>query len=124
MRTIRLLAAGLLSAAVLGGAGAGTAPAHTPVESTRPSSGSSASTSVTRVTVTFSGQIRRGTLKVTGPDGRVVSRGAGGVDPRNVTRLLAGLRSNLSAGRYKASWTMVAADGHNQRGSFSFRLKR
>lgn len=53
----------------------------------------------------------------------MVSAG-GGRDPRNVKRLLAGLHGSLKPGSYKASWTIVAPDGHSQKGSFRFKLTR
>ena len=52
------------------------------------------------------------------------SVGKGARDPRNVKRLAVGLKSSLKAGAYKTSWTIVAADGHTQKGSFRFTLKR
>ena len=76
------------------------------------------------MTVTFTGPLRRGTVRVVGPGSKVVSVGKGGRDPRNIKRLLVPLKGSLKAGSYKASWTIVAADGHAQKGSFSFRLKR
>ena len=80
------------------------------------------STRIRTVTVTFTGPIQRGTLRVTGPGKVVVSVGSGGRDPRKVTRLRVGLKRSLKAGRYKARWNMVAADGHHQHGSFRFRI--
>lgn len=117
----RVLAA--LAAAVLATAAA-TALAHTKVASMSPKAGSTARTTVDRVTVTFNGLLRRGTLRVVGPGSKVVSIGTGGRDPRNVKRLLVPLRRSLRAGSYKASWTILAADGHRQKGSFRFRLRR
>lgn len=99
------------------------AAAHTEVKSTSPAAGATAKTTIAKVTVTFTGALRRGTLRVTGPGGKVVSIGRGGRDPRNINRLLVGLRSGLKAGAYKASWTIVAADGHEQGASFRFRLR-
>jgi methionine-rich copper-binding protein CopC len=73
--------------------------------------------------VTFAGPLRSGTLRVAGPGGAAASVGRGGRDPRNVNRLLVGLKGSLRAGSYKASWTIVAADDHRQKGSFQFKLK-
>lgn len=101
---------------------AGNAKAHTQVAKVKPSG--SAKTSIRTVVVTFTGVIRGGSIRVTGPRGRVVSSGRGGRDPRDVTRLVVPLKRGLKAGRYKASWKIVAADGHRQSGSFSFRLRR
>ncbi len=117
----RLASLAALAAAAL----AATAPpalAHTEVKSTSPSAGSSSSTSLRTVTVTFTQPIQRGTLRVKGPGRVVVSRPGGGRDPRNVARLKVRLKGGLGAGRYKASWTIKAVDGHRQRGSFRFRL--
>jgi len=101
---------------------AGPALAHTEVKSTSPARGSTAGTGIRSATVTFTGPIQRGTLRVTGPGKVVVSVGSGGRDPRKVTRLRVGLKRSLKAGRYKARWNMVAADGHHQHGSFRFRI--
>ena len=117
------IVAALVAGAVAAGP-AGDAIAHTKVKSTYPARGSTAKRSITRVIVTFTQQIRSGTISVTGPGGRVVSSGRGGRDPRNVRRLLVGLRGGKSAGRYTARWTILASDGHTQRGSFTFRLAR
>lgn len=120
MRRVAITA--LACAAVLSGAAA-VAVAHSDVTATSPKTGGTASTKTTKVTVTFSGPMRRGTIRVTGPGGRVVSRGTGGRDPRNVTRLTVPLRGGLKPGRYTTRWSAVAADGHAQRGSFAFRLR-
>jgi methionine-rich copper-binding protein CopC len=111
----------LASALALGGAA--PASAHTEVKSTTPASGGTAKSTLARVTVTFTGAVRSGTLRVVGPGGKVVSTG-GGVDPRKPTRLLAGLKGSLKPGSYTARWTVVAADGHKQKGSFSFKLRK
>jgi methionine-rich copper-binding protein CopC len=113
----------VIAAAILAIAAA-TAFAHTKVKSTSPAAGKTAKTSIDRVTVTFSGPLRRGTVRVVGPSSKVVSVGKGGRDPRNINRLLVPLKGSLKAGSYKASWTILAADGHDQKGSFTFKLKR
>lgn len=103
---------------------AATAFAHTEVKSTYPAKGKTAKTTIGSVSVTFTGTIRSGTLKVTGPGGTTASSGTGGRDPRSVKRLRVPLKPSLKAGSYKASWTMKAADGHTQRGSFTFKLRK
>jgi methionine-rich copper-binding protein CopC len=102
---------------------AGSALAHTEVKSTSPDKGKTARTSIRKVTVTFTEPIRRGTLRVAGPGGKV-SIGSGHRDRKNVSRLRVSLKTGLHAGRYKAEWTVVAADGDPQHGSFSFKLKK
>ena len=102
--------------------GAAPASAHTEVKSTSPKKGSTASTAKRSVTVTFTQAIQSGTLRVTGPGKVKASKGAGGRDPRKVSRLRVSLKGGLSAGRYKAHWTIEAADGHEQHGTFRFKL--
>jgi|tagenome__1003787_1003787.scaffolds.fasta_scaffold18492928_2 methionine-rich copper-binding protein CopC len=122
MRRTRLSAA-LTIAAIASALAAAAAFAHTDVKSTYPAKGKSASTRIGSVSVTFTGTIRSGTIKVTGPGGKTYTSSSGGRDPRSVKRLKAPLKSSKPAGNYKASWTMKAVDGHTQRGSFTFRLK-
>ena len=114
--------AALASALALGGAA--IASAHTEVKSTSPANGATAKTTLTRVTAAFTGPLTRGTLRVVGPGGKVASLSRGGRDPRNTSRLLVGLKGSLKPGSYTASWSIVAADGHRQKGSFRFKLKR
>jgi copper resistance protein C len=118
--TLTLLTAVCIAAAMAVSA----AFAHTEISSTSPGRGGKAKTSIHSVKVTFSQQIRSGSLRVTGPGNKVVSLGGGGRDPRNVKRLAVSLKGSLKAGKYRASWKIVAADGHKQHGSFSFRLHR
>lgn len=97
--------------------------AHVDVKSRSPGKGGSASRSLGSVSVTFEGPIRSGGIRVVGPGGRVVSSGNGGRDPRNITRVKVGLKGSKSAGRYRAKYSIVAADGHRQEGSWRFRLR-
>jgi methionine-rich copper-binding protein CopC len=114
--------AALASAVALGGAA--IASAHTEVKSTSPANGAAAKTTLTRVTVTFTGSLSSGTLRVSGPGGKLASLSTGGRDPRNPSRLLVGLKGSLKPGSYTASWSVVAADGHKQKGSFRFKLRK
>jgi len=122
LRSVRRAAAlALVVAGVSGALGAPAASAHVQIVKTNPSG--TAKTSLGSVSILFSGPIRSGTLKVFGPDGSKVSKGAGGRDPRNVDRLLVGLKSGLKAGTYTAKAKWIAADGHHQEETFSFKLK-
>jgi len=112
----------LASVLVLGGAA--IASAHTKLKSTNPAGGTTVKISITRVTATFTAPLQRGTLRVVGPDGKAASVSNGARDPRNTSRLLVGLKGSLKPGSYTASWTIVAADGHKQKGAFRFKLKR
>lgn len=99
-----------------------TAFAHTELKSTYPASNKTVSTKLSKVTVTFTAQIRSGSIKVTGPSG-TISSGNGGRDPRNVKRLAVPIKSSKKAGTYTAKWTMKASDGHTQTGTFKFKIK-
>ena len=101
----------------------GIAQGHASVSGTYPAKSGRAKSSIDVVKVAFSGPLRSGTISVRGPRG-VVSIGRGGRDPRRISRLIVPLKRGLAAGRYRASWTAIAADGHRQSGSFSFRLVR
>jgi len=103
---------------------ASAALAHTEVKSTSPARGAAASTAIRAVTVTFTGPIRRGTLRVTRRGGERVSLGNGGRDSHSISRLRVRLEGSLRRGRYRARWTVAGADGHELKGSFGFRLRR
>jgi methionine-rich copper-binding protein CopC len=119
MRLVVTLLAAVAAVAIA----ATAALAHVDVKSRTPGKGGTASRSLGSVSVTFDGPIRRGSLRVVGPGGRVASSGSGGRDPRNITRVRVGLRGSLRAGRYRATYRIVAADGHRQKGSWRFRLR-
>ncbi|MDQ1629534.1 MAG: copper transport protein [Actinomycetota bacterium] len=122
--TLRLASRAATVVLLLFGLGITPASAHVSVKSTSPTAGTVRSSPPRSVSVTFSGPIRGGTLRVVGPHGTTASRGSGGRDPRNVTRLGVDLRSRLGAGRYTARWSVVAADGHAEAGLFRFRVRR
>jgi methionine-rich copper-binding protein CopC len=119
-RTLRLLAGAF---ALLLTVGAVSASAHVTLVSTSPKSNGSVSRAPSSVSMTFSGPLRSGTLKVVDAKGRTVSSGKGGRDPRNIDRLLVSLKHGLKAGRYRVSGSTVSADGHPQTWSWSFRVR-
>lgn len=124
-RSDRRLAAALAAAALALGVVAPASGAHVELSSSSPAAGAVTGTGVRKVTVTFSGTIRSGTLKVFRiSTGKKVSVGAGGRDPRSVRRLLTKLSTGLTAGKYRVRWTIVAADGHHQSGTYVFRMRR
>lgn len=104
----------VLATLVVAFAGPTRAQAHTTVQSV------SANGKLLRIT--FSGPIRSGTIRATNSRGKVISRGRGGRDPRNITRLRVALK-NVRSGWYTASWRMVAIDGHGQGGKLRFKVR-
>lgn len=120
-RRIAVLAAFALAA----GAGiAAVAYAHTAVVASSPARSSTAKTTISRVTVTFKDRLKSGTLRVTGPGNRVVSRGRGSLDPRNPKRVVVALRRPLRPGTYSVTWRVDILGDHAQSGKYSFRLRR
>ena len=113
----------LAATSAVGLAAAAPAFAHDEVKSTSPSDGGRASTSIRKVTVTFEEAFRRGTLEVTGPGGAVVSKGSGGRDPRNASRLQVRRNGSHARGRNTPPRRIAPADGDAQDGTFHFRLR-
>lgn len=123
MRNVKALAlAGSIAALAAGALPAG-AGAHVSVKSSSPKAGKTASTAIRSVSVTFSGRLLTGTVKVTGPGG-TASVGRGRRDARNHRRLKVALKRGLRAGAYTVRWRMMSTDGHPQSGSFGFTLRR
>ena len=112
----------LATAAAVSAVTAATAFAHVEYKSSYPAKGKTASKNISTVSVTFTGALRKGTLKVTGPGG-TASKGSGGRDPRKISRLRTSLKSGLKAGTYRATWRITSADGHSETGSFTFKLR-
>jgi methionine-rich copper-binding protein CopC len=113
----------LASVAAVSAVTAATAFAHVEFKSSYPAKGKTASKNISTVSVTFTGALRKGTLKVTGPGGKTYSKASGGRDPRKISRLRTSMKSGLKAGTYKARWSITAGDGHTESGSFTFTLK-
>jgi methionine-rich copper-binding protein CopC len=95
---------------------------HEGIVATSPSG--TARTTLKRVAVLFSGPILDGTIKVVGPRGAQVSKGAGRRDPRRYERLVVALKSGLVPGRYRAEVRWTSVDGHHNEGRFGFWLRR
>ena len=98
------------------------ASAHAELLRTSPRKNATVSDSLRAVRLTFSQQILGGSVRVIDPRDRNVATSSGR-DPRNVTRLRAVLSRSLRSGRYMVRWTVRAADGHTQRGSYRFRIR-
>jgi methionine-rich copper-binding protein CopC len=118
----RLITITTVALALVAIVGATAAWAHVGVASRSPRPGATVPKTLRTVKITFTGSIRRGTLKVYNANGVKVSIGTGGRDPRNIRRLVTTLKTGLRAGRFTARWTCVAADGHYEHGYWRFRL--
>lgn len=122
-RTLTQTTAVLIAALAVAGFGAASASAHVQLVSSSPRSGATVK-APSSATVTFSGPLRSGTLRVVGPGGKVASKGTGGRDPRNIKRLFVALQRGLKAGRYRVAASIVAGDGHRESFSYAFRIKK
>jgi methionine-rich copper-binding protein CopC len=98
---------------------AAVAVAHSPVRSRSPKSGATAPQALRVVSVTFKSRIAGGSLTVR-RGGRQVSAGRGVASRRMLRATLTG---SVAPGTYRASWRIVAADGHVQQGSWRFRVR-
>lgn len=112
-------AAVVAATAALGLLGAPTASAHDELVSTDPADGATVATAPDQVTLTFTAKaIALGTeVKVTAPDGSVVSSGDPQLGPTTVAQPLAPARP---AGTYTVVWRVTSADGHPVSGTFHF----
>jgi methionine-rich copper-binding protein CopC len=113
----------LLLAAAVAAVLASAALAHSGIEATYPKRGATLATPPAKVTITFEEEIRSGTVTVKGPSGAVVSKSSGGRDAANVARLRVALKSGLGSGQYTVKWSIKAADGDAQSGSFKFTVR-
>jgi methionine-rich copper-binding protein CopC len=98
------------------------AAAHAEIKSRSPKAGGSASRSLGSVRVTFTDRVIDANLTVRTAAGRVVSIGSGSLNSGK-TRVRVRLRDGLAAGRYRATVSYLAGDGHPQRKSWGFRLR-
>ena len=96
------------------------AAAHTGIKSRSPAAGSTVSSAVSVVKVTFEGRISDATLVVE-RSGSKVSRGDGTLADRN-REVRARLRSHRS-GRYSATVRWLSQDGHVLSKTWSFRIR-
>lgn len=120
--TRRVLAVTVATALAVA-ATAAPALAHVELVSSSPKDKAKLRRAPSSVSLTFSGPLRSGTLKVTGPGGTKVSVGNGGRDPRKVSRLLVALKPGLKAGRYTSRAKIVAADGHEESFTLTFTVR-
>jgi methionine-rich copper-binding protein CopC len=113
-----------LAAVVATGVAAVPALAHAPVRGTSPRNNATVS-NVRTVSVRFGESVVTGLINVRRTDGGSMSAPtASGLQPGNHARLRAVFRRKLPAGRYGVSWRARADDGHSERGTFRFTVRR
>jgi copper resistance protein C len=99
--------------------GATTASAHDTLASTDPADGSTVAVAPAAVTLVFNepAQALGSQIRVTGPDGSVVSTGDVVLNGASVSERLVDSRP---AGTYTVAWRITSTDGHPISGSFTF----
>ena len=98
--------------------------AHAFVSRSEPRSGATIAEPPTRVRIWFDGPIEPmfARIHVEDRDKRRVDNGEGRVNASDPRLLEVGLLP-LSPGRYRVAWSVIARDGHQREGTFSFLLK-
>ena len=99
--------------------GATAASAHNSLASTDPADGATVAVAPAVVTLTFDepAQALGSQIRVTGPDGAVVSTGDVVLSGSTVAEHLVDARP---AGTYTVAWRITSTDGHPVSGSFTF----
>jgi copper resistance protein C len=120
-RSVRSLAA--LAAIAVTGAAAVPAFAHAPVVGTSPRNGATVS-NVRTVSVRFGEAVVAGLITVKRANGSTVAPRTSGLQPSNKARLRAVFARRLPAGKYTVNWRARADDGHSERGTFRFTVRR
>lgn len=107
--------------ALIGGALAGPASAHSARTGASPEDGASIATAPDRVTLTFNEDLQEAyaTLKIVGPDGNFWQKGEPIIDGRDIWVAIDGLGP---AGEYKVNYRVTSADGHPVQGQTTFTL--
>ncbi len=102
----------------------GTSWAHAFPDHSDPKVGSAVTGSPSVVRIWFDGDVEPvfSTLMVHTMDGRMVSKGAGHVDPKDTTLLEVSVPP-LPPGQYLVIWSVIARDGHHTTGQYTFSVK-
>jgi methionine-rich copper-binding protein CopC len=102
---------------------ASAAWAHVELKSVSPRKNATR-TAVRSVHATFSSSLLTGTITIKNSRGHVVRLKRNGLKSGNKRVLQAIPRTPLGSGRYTVEWRARAPDGHSQRGSWRFRVRR
>jgi len=111
-------------AAIAFAAAAASAHAHGKLITSDPANGANLDRAPTEVRLQFSEPVEAAftTVKLVGPDAKEVSTGATTVDKTDAKTVVLPVPA-LTAGAYKAAWTMVGPDGHKVKGTVAFSVK-
>jgi methionine-rich copper-binding protein CopC len=106
--------------------GTGPALAHAHLTHATPAANAVVRDSPLNVQLQFSEGIEPKFAKVaiTAANGTRVPTGTPALDPNDKTLLIVPLTGPLSPGSYKVEWSVVSADTHKVKGSYSFAVKQ
>ncbi|HEX6025180.1 MAG TPA: copper resistance protein CopC [Solirubrobacter sp.] len=98
--------------------------AHVDLKSVSPRKNSTRTSAVRTVQATFKSSLLTGTITIKNQGGHVIQLKRNGLKAGNKRVLQAIPRTPLGSGRYTVEWRARAPDGHSQRGTWSFRVRR
>lgn len=100
------------------------ATAHAHLEKTEPANGATITTPPPHIQLMFASKIDPAVslIDMTGPSGAVALGDAHGMDEDKT--LMAVVKGEMTNGAYTVNWQAAAADGHPEKGSFTFTLER
>lgn len=103
---------------------AASAQAHGKLITSEPANGASLDRAPTEVRLQFSEPVEAAftTVKLVGPAAKEVSTGASIVDKTDAKTVVLPVPA-VTAGDYRAEWTMVGPDGHKVKGTVAFSVK-
>ena len=112
-------------AALMIGAWAGMALAHTHLTNSTPAAGATVAATLSEVRLHFDEvlEARLSRVGIVSAKGASVATGPVSVDPADRSTLVVRLTQPLAPGTYKVNWQAISADTHKVRGSFSFHVR-
>ncbi len=116
----KLIAAVVAVLAVGGVLGVSSAQAHVYIKKRSPGEGATVSNDLNKVTAKFTGQLIEGKIKVKRKSsGATVATGG----LANAVKVSAPISGSLTDGKYKVKVKLTAADGHQQKFGWGFKVK-
>jgi methionine-rich copper-binding protein CopC len=122
-RSIHAAAAVAISTLAIVAALGSVVAAHAKLEKTEPASGATLTAPPPHVQLWFNEKLDASVSKidVTGPTGKIDIGPAHSMEPKT---LMAVFKGELPDGKYTVNWQTAGDDGHAQKGTFEFTVKR
>lgn len=99
--------------------------AHAHLKQQMPAAESSLTTSPKEISLTYSEniEVKFSKIELLDSNNKVIPIDNLLLDATNGARLIAPLKTSLSAGQYTVNWHVVSVDGHKTKGKFQFMVK-